>query len=143
MGLILILNYYSGYQFLMAQLFFDSIEIPGELFRTKMDYSEKGFSKSQSFRKIEVKNDVQWNSFKSLKLNLHYFLPQWLMCCCCKQRQQDRIRQKSYDMVMHETSVSYIIQQLRVLNAACKENRTDKEWQKLKDKYALIAFEDF
>ena len=45
-------------------------------------------------------------------------------------------------MVMHETSVSYIIQQLRVLNAACKENRTDEEWKKLKDDYSLIAFED-
>ena len=45
-------------------------------------------------------------------------------------------------MILHETSVSYIIQQLRVLNAACKETRTDEEWKKLQDTHSLIAFED-
>ena len=111
------LNYYGSFQFVMADNFY---------FRSGQIY----------------KNDVQWNSLKSLRLNLHLFLPQCLQCCLCKPNKQQRIKSRGYDLILHETSVSHIIQQLRVLNAACKETRTDEEWQRLQNAHALIAFED-
>ena len=68
------------------------------------------------------KNDVQWNSLKSLQLNIHTFFPKSLQCCCLKPNKAGRIRSKCYDQILQETSVSHIIQQLRVLNAAAKNN---------------------
>ena len=44
---------------------------------------------------------------------------------------------------MMESSISSIIQQLRVLNAATKAKHTQKEWEDLEKKYALMAYSDF
>lgn len=43
---------------------------------------------------------------------------------------------------MKESSISHIITQLRVLNAACKETRTAAEWEQLENDHKMIAFSD-
>ena len=84
-----------------------------------MDYSEKGFSKSQSFRKIEVKNDVQWNSFKTIRLNLSTFCPRLFKCL--KKDRSMKLRVKAYKHILKEISIENIIKRLRVLKEAFKE----------------------
>ena len=97
------LNHYGSFQFVMGDNFYFR---SGELY----------------------KNDVQWNSLKSIRLNSQLFCPKKLLTGCCEPKKRDRINSRSYDQILRETSVSYIIQQLRVLNAACKETRTNEEW---------------
>ena len=43
---------------------------------------------------------------------------------------------------MHEISISHIISQLRVLNAAVRETKTAREWENLIRKKSLIAYSD-
>ena len=53
------LNYFGSFQFVMADNF----------------YYRSG---------LVHKNDVQWNTLKSLRLNIHTFFPKSLQCCCFK-----------------------------------------------------------
>ena len=53
------LNYFGSFQFVMADNFY---------YRSGQAY----------------KNDVQWNSLKSLRLNVHTFFPKELHICCFK-----------------------------------------------------------
>ena len=116
------LNYFGSFQFVMADNFY---------YRGGSDEDGKAY-----------KNDVQWNSLKSLYLNISTFAPKWFLCCCCKPNAANRRRSKSYEHILQETSVSYIIQELRVLKAAAKETRTPAEYEKLRMKHALMAYED-
>ena len=116
------LNYFGSFQFVMADNFY---------YRSGHDEDGKAY-----------KNDVQWNSLKSLYLNISTFAPKWFLCCCCKPNAANRRRSKSYEHILQETSVSYIIQELRVLKAAAKETRTPAEYEKLRMKHALMAYED-
>ena len=43
---------------------------------------------------------------------------------------------------MEETEISNILTQLRVLNAAAKETRTQVEWKELKRLNSLLAYSD-
>ena len=95
------LNFFGSFQFVTASNFY---------YRSGRD--EKG--------KV-YKNDVQWNSLKSLRLNIHTFLEPSMQKCCLRPNAAQRRRAKSYDHMLQETSVSHIIQQLRVLNAAVKQ----------------------
>ena len=52
------------------------------------------------------------------------------------------MKSRAYDYIMVESSISHIVKQLRVLNAACKENRSPDEWKVLRNKNSLIAYED-
>ena len=79
---------------------------------------------------------------KSLRLNIHTFLDPKQQICCLKPNAAQRRRAKSYDHLLQEASVSHIIQQLRVLNAAAKETRTPEEWYKLRRTHSLMAYED-
>lgn len=85
---------------------------------------------------------MQWNSLKSLRLNLHTFLDPKHKICCLKPDAAQRRRAKSYDHLLQEASVSHIIQQIRVLNAAAKETRSPEEWYKLRRTHSLKAYED-
>lgn len=85
---------------------------------------------------------MQWNSLKSLRLNLHTFLDPKHQMCCLKPNVAQRRRAKSYDHLLQEASVSHIIQQIRVLNAAAKETRSTEEWYKLRRTHSLMAYED-
>ena len=85
---------------------------------------------------------MQWNSLKSLRLNLHTFLDPKQQICCLKPNAAQRRRAKSYDHLLQEASVSHIIQQIRVLNAAAKETRSPEEWYKLRRTHSLMAYED-
>ena len=116
------MNYFGSFQFVMADNFF---------YRNGMDESGKKY-----------KNDVQWNSLKSLRLNMHTFLDEKQQICCIKPNAAQRRRAKCYDHLLQEASVSHIIQQIRVLNAAAKETRTTEEWYDLRRKHSLIAYED-
>ena len=44
---------------------------------------------------------------------------------------------------MNESSISHIITQLRVLNAACKETRTKDQWYLLEKTHSMLAYSDF
>ena len=112
------LNYWGSFQFVMADNFY---------------YRSGGKN---------YKNNVQWNSMKSIRLNCHHRCPKKLLCCCCKPNEDQRLKSRGFSHILHETSISYIIQQLRVLKAACKETRTSEEWIKLNRKHSLVAFED-
>ena len=117
------LNYFGSFQYVMADNFY---------YRGGRDSTGEVY-----------KNDVQWNSLKSLRLNAHTFLPKGMLICCCKPNRAQKIRAKCYDHSMQETSISHIIQQLRVLNAACKETRSPVEWEALRHRHSMMAFEDF
>ena len=52
------------------------------------------------------------------------------------------MKSRAYDYIMVESSISHIVKQLRVLNAACKENRSPQEWKDLQEKNSMIAYED-
>ena len=90
----------------------------------------------------DLKNDVQWNSLKSLQLNIHTFFPKCFHCWCLKPSKEQRIRSKSYAHILQETSISHIIQQLRVLNAVCKKSLSKDEWERQRQKHSLIAYSD-
>ena len=77
-----------------------------------------------------------------MKLNCHAFFPRCCQKGCCRPNKQQRILAKSYAYVLKEASISHIIQQLRVLNAASKEMRTKEEWNELSQKYSMVAFSD-
>ena len=53
------LNYFGSFQFVMADNLY---------YRSGRVY----------------KNDIQWNSLKSLRLNMHTFFPKVLLCFCCR-----------------------------------------------------------
>lgn len=77
-----------------------------------------------------------------MKLNCHAFFPKCCQKGCCRPNKQQRILAKSYAYVLKEASISHIIQQLRVLNAASKEMRTKEKWNELSQKYSMVAFSD-
>ena len=74
------LNYFGSFQYVMADNFYyrGGVDSTGEVY----------------------KNDVQWNSLKSLRLNIHTFLPKSLHCCCLKPNKAGRIRSKCYDQIL-------------------------------------------
>ena len=87
-------------------------------------------------------NDVQYNSLKSLRMNVHRFLPKKLQRGCLRPNEEHKKQHRSYMHILEETSISHIVQQLRVLNAAAQETRTKKEWKKLRQQHALMAYSD-
>ena len=76
-------------------------------------------------------NDVQYNSIKSFRLNIHRYCHERLLCCCLKPDAEERKRARSYKHIQRESSISHIIQQLRILSAACRETRSQNEWDQL------------
>jgi len=52
------------------------------------------------------------------------------------------LRTRSFRHILKETSISHIIKQLRVLNAACKSTRTAEEWEALEKENKLMAYSD-
>ena len=83
------LNYFGSFQYVMADNFYyrGGKDSTGEIY----------------------KNDVQWNSLKSLRLNIHAFFPKQLLCACFKPNKAQRIRANCYDHILQETSISHII----------------------------------
>ena len=124
-GLVTVLTYLSSYQFVMSHLFVCS------------DSSE-----STAARSLE-KNDVQWRSCRSLYLTILSKLPASVKCCkCLRPSRQETLRAKGLKHVLHEVSISNIIRQLRVLNAAAKQGRTTEQWAELEKKHSFIAYSD-
>mmetsp|Transcript_13766 Transcript_13766/g.17383 ORF Transcript_13766/g.17383 Transcript_13766/m.17383 type:complete len:84 (-) Transcript_13766:559-810(-) len=83
------MNYFGSFQFVMADNFY---------YRSGHDEQGKVY-----------KNDVQWNSLKSLRLNIHTFFPKSMLVCCLQPNAAQKRRAKSYDHMLQETSVSHII----------------------------------
>ena len=108
--IISILNYFGSYQFLMAQMFYSKSNIGGK---------DDPF-KDNIMERIDMRNDVQWNSRRTLMLNMKTFLPKSCLCCCCRHDKKSRRKSKAFRHILHETSITHIITQLRVLNAAAR-----------------------
>ena len=123
-------NYFGSYQFVMSETFFD-----------RRRFGKQGPFSSGAIKE-QNQNDVQWNSFKLMMLNIRTFLPPKLLCCCLKADRAQRLRSKAFRHVLDEVRISNIIQQLRVLKAACQEQRTAEEWEKLERDHMLIAYSD-
>ena len=107
----------GAYQFVMGDLFTDKDRQPNK--------RDKSFRRSQSLLMTPEEaheNSVQWSAWRTTKLNLQTFIwPLFRRCCSCAEGDRDeRILQKSLCHVFEEVSISRIIKQLRVLNAAVK-----------------------
>ena len=77
-----------------------------------------------------------------MMLNLQAFLPQACLCCCLRPRYRQKLKILGYKHLLQEVTISNIIQQLRVVSAACQESRTAEQWETLQKKHKLIAYED-
>ena len=90
-------------------------------------------------------NDVQWNTIKTFKVNLHTFYWKYLpKCCrcCIKPNKKQRQRSAALDYSLNEINIANIIMELRVLKAAAKETRSAEEWLKLRRANLLMAYSD-
>ena len=89
-------------------------------------------------------NSVQWSAWRTTKLNLQTFL--WSkckrLCFCLEGDREERLLQKSFQHVLKEVSIARIVKQLRVLNAAVKQNMNELNWQELRDGYSLMAYKE-
>ena len=52
-------------------------------FRNRFQRNIKNFSATDE-NDLDLKNDVQWNSLKSLRLNIHTLFPKCFLCGCLK-----------------------------------------------------------
>ena len=126
MILVLIMQYYGAYQFVMSELF----------------VSKSRNSRPKSYtEELEVKNNVQWSICKSMQLNCQTFLS--CSHCCCRPSHRQRLKIKSYKYFLSEISVLNILQQLRVLIAAAKQQRSASQWHEIVEENKLKAFQDF
>ena len=55
---------------------------------------------------------------------------------------REKLRSKGLKHVLNESSISNIIRQLRLLNKIAKHGKTDKEWDKMVEKYSYINYSD-
>ena len=74
-------------------------------------------------QKIELSNNVQWNSRQVMRLNMHTYLPLCIQkCCrCLRPNQEQASVSMTYKKLLREISVERILRQLRVLNAAARK----------------------
>ena len=128
--LITIINFYSKYQYLMADLFVERIRPDFKETESDLNLKQKGKKtkdKSSAFFRrmshhLELRNDVQWNARKSFKLNLQAFLPHKYLSRCCQPNRIQRLKAKGFKQVLQEVEISNIVKQLRVLKGAVKKN---------------------
>ena len=74
---------------------------------------------------IELRNDVQWNSCKTLLLNIQTFAsPRFLCCRCLKPKKKQALRVKGFKHILEEVSIVKILKQLRTLKGAIKEEKS-------------------
>ena len=107
--------------------------------RIKQAGSFKRFVKPKT-----VRNNVQWNTFKTICLNLRTFISHRYLCHCCSQSKvrESRLEVRGYNHVRQEISIVNILKQLRVLKAIAKEGKTDHEWRLLNHEHALMAYSE-
>lgn len=104
--------------------------------------------KEASFKRFnvpkDVRNNVQWNTCKTMCLNLRTFVKPRYLCLCCapKNSREQKLEVKSFKHIMQEVSIVNILKQLRVLKAAVKSSLPKHEWKMLNDSYALMAYSD-
>ena len=114
--ILALVNFWSSYQFLMADLFTES----------------QGLDR----------NDVQWRCCKSLYISMLTISGGSDKNCCLSPSRKQRLRSKSLRYLLDEISITHIIRQLRVLNAAAKQRYTSNEWQELKKSHEYRLYSD-
>ena len=130
--IVTLVNYYGSYQFVMEDTFYDRAKIGSP------------WLWSTTVKRYDF-NDVQWNTIKTFKVNLHTFFWKYLpKCCrcCIKPNRKQRQRSAALNYNLNETNIANIIMELRVLKAAAKETRTAEEWINLRRANLLLAYSD-
>ena len=125
-AILTIFNFYASYQFIMHDLFTtrqdskEEDEGQDELVNTKGKKKLK-VKTAGSFKRFvqekTVHNNVQWNSCKTMCLNLRTFVRPRFLCLCCSpnQSRSQRLESKGFRHVLKEVSIVNILKQIRVL----------------------------
>ena len=128
--MLMAFNYYASYQFIMHELFVDSVG-------KKDDEVDSDGNKDSTLKiagtfkrfthKKNVTNNVQWNVFKTMCLNLRTFVSARYRRLCCAQKISKRTKMhiKGYKHVLQEISIVNILKQLRVLKAIAKQGKSE------------------
>ena len=86
------------------------------------------FSRSMTGVRYKRKNDVQWNTCKSIMINLQAKLPsKWLIGCLRPNSRQKNVV-KGYKKLRKEIGIVAILRNLRVLTTIAREGIKKAEW---------------
>ena len=133
---LVVVNFWGSYQFLMGDLFVEGTHDQTSP-RKKSSEADLPQLKNES-------NNIQQHSGTSFYVSILALLsPGSKSCCfCCRPSRQQRLRSKRLSHLLDEMSISHIIRQLRVLNAATKQRCSDVQWEQLQKSHAYIGQND-
>ena len=95
----------------------------------------------RSVRLTEEVNDIQYNNFRLLSLNLQRFCPSKCVKLCCPQmNRRDRFFLERIKDFRGEIYISHILKSLRVLKGLARRGLTKKEWEDAFAKYSTELY---
>ena len=71
---------------------------------------------------ISQYQNVNWNIFSTLVLNIKRNLPSKCRVCCCVEKTRERMFKRGFDKLLKEISITELIRTVRILRAHTKKN---------------------
>ncbi len=136
----------SSYQYIMADMFVDRKDDGDDEVGTKKGSHgrRQSFSRSKTVTRFKRKNDVQWNSLKSLVFNIQTTIPHKWLCRCLKPKGMQKHYLEKYKKLKEQVSIVTILQQLRVLNSFARQElkKSGDDWLATKNRNSLKFFDE-
>ena len=83
---------------------------------------------------------IQWNMCSVILIHIFARCPKRFLCYCLRPSREQRMRANCYKHVLNEVSITHIIKQLRVLNAAAKQNVGPINWRRLTRQHSIKRY---
>ena len=138
--LLTIFQFYGSYQFVMNDLFSHNKHSR----KNSLVLAKGRINRRPTQKKFKYEPARRNYCCQVMRLNIQTFVRPKLPCKCINRplsREQHQLS-KTYDHVLTLVSISNIIKQLRVLNAAAAQSMTRDQWKQLKNEYEVQAYSE-